>query len=255
MGRAEGRSEVRASWALGTGGGHAGRTDGREMTDADSAVRLQERLHTLLSREDVTGAEKMKALRTLALFCPSDGLRWAALSGSWPERAASFLHRALVLAPGDFRLHVNFSNWNLKTGGARAAAAGLKRAALLEPGFSRCYGSLAGLMTTTARRWTYQSCAWQSGGAGEAALGQIEPFFCSAFTEMRRASAVIAGPWSATRPDSVPISPPRDISLSGAVFPVRAGCSISPIECRPDRLPCSPTGRRFSSVRDNSLAR
>lgn len=110
--------------------------------------------------ERAGGENQRAARRNLALLEPSEAGRWAALAGAWPECAYALLSRALVAAPGDFRIHVNLSNKILQRGSVPAAVAALKRASLLEPGHGRVFGNLGALAESAAMARKLGARAW-----------------------------------------------------------------------------------------------
>lgn len=133
---------------------------------ADPIVRLRQVL-----LEQAGGSNPRVARRSLALLEPSDAGRWAGLAAAWSERGYAFLSRALVAAPGDFRIHANLSNKILQRGSVPGAVTALKRAALLEPGQGRILGNLGALAENAAMARRLQSSAWTSGGAPNPGAG------------------------------------------------------------------------------------
>lgn len=144
------------------------------MPDADPLVNLEETLRARAAREGLADDEKRESFRALALLSPSDGMRWAALAGCWPDRGERLLHRAIILIPDDFRLYVNLSNRHVQAEAVDKAFVSLRRAALLQPGLARISTSLSALMAKRTKRWKFQSHAWVQGAHADTGVGQVE---------------------------------------------------------------------------------
>lgn len=144
------------------------------MPDANTLVNLEETLRAQVARGDLGDDEKRESFQALVLLSPSEGMRWAALAGSWPERGAQLLHRAIILIPGDFRLYINQSNRHVQAEAGGKAFVSLRRAALLQPDLARVSMNLSALMANRAKRWKFQSRAWVQGCLEGTGLGQVE---------------------------------------------------------------------------------
>jgi len=120
------------------------------------------------------GAQKARALRRLALIAPEQAERWAALSGADPDHGMRFLARALRIAPGDYRLHVNRANRWLRSGAVERCNLSLRRAALLQPGLARVYKTLGAITSLRERNLRLLSQHWVAGGTLDGAVAMAE---------------------------------------------------------------------------------
>lgn len=149
-------------------------TDGTNMSQDGLLDQCLAEFHSRLEIDNLSEDERRETLRAMAVLRPAEAARWASLAASTPDKNLQFLGRALVAAPGDFRVHVNLSNQLLRSGEARGAKLLLRRAGILEPQLGRVYGTLAALSIGNARKWEMQARHWLADGTAAAAIGFIE---------------------------------------------------------------------------------
>ncbi|WP_420402516.1 tetratricopeptide repeat protein [Nisaea sp.] len=142
--------------------------------NVDGIGRYAERLGKRLVESALVGAQKTCVVRRLALIAPEQAGRWAALSDSDWDPDRSFLSRALQIAPGDYRLHVNRANQWLRSGEIERSRLSLKRAALLEPGLGRAYNTLGAVASSRNQTLRQLSKHWVAGGTHEAGMAMAE---------------------------------------------------------------------------------
>ena len=130
----------------------------------DTVDDLVARLTEQLGMATLSPAQKQAVQRRLNLLAPALPERWAGLAGSDLINAARYLARAALIAPGDFRFHVNISNRRLQSGEVGEAVVSLKRAGLLEPAIPRIYSNLAALSGGRDRTRSLVAWSWACGG-------------------------------------------------------------------------------------------